>query len=251
MKQKNQLRICTYNIHKGFSTSNRKFLLHDIRHAIRMLDSDFVFLQEVMGENNGKRGNSLGNQFEYLADSIWHHHAYGQNAIYDNGHHGNAILSKYPFIEHKNIDVSQMKVSQRGLLIGKTENGIYLLCVHLGLFSLERRIQLSALIKLVKKEVPKKAPLIIAGDFNDWNLDIHRKITEQLKVKEAYSTLFEKPAKTFPSKFPLLAMDRIYYRNLELVDAEVLSGKPWSRLSDHCALAAIFAVPGVKGSRPA
>lgn len=248
MKQKDQLRICTYNIHKGFSTSNRKFLLDDIRHAIRMVDSDFVFLQEVMGENHRKRGLHLRNQFEYLADSIWKHHAYGQNAIYDNGHHGNAILSKYPFVEHKNIDVSQFGVSQRGLLIGKTDNGIYLVCIHLGLFSLERQLQLQTLVKVVKKEIPKKAPLIIAGDFNDWNLGIDRKIQQELKVKEAYSTLHEKPAKTFPSKWPLLPMDRIYYRNLELVDAEVLSGKPWSRLSDHCALAAIFAVPGVKGS---
>lgn len=237
-----QLRICSYNIHKGFSTSNRRFLLDDIRHAIRTVDSDFVFLQEVMGESHRKRSTHLQNQFEFLADSIWHHKAYGQNAIYDKGHHGNAILSKYPFIEHKNIDVSQWSMSQRGLLLGRTEIGVYLLCAHFGLLAFEREAQLKTLVKLVKKEVPAQAPLIIAGDFNDWNLDIHKKITTQLKVQEACSMAFGKPAKTFPSKFPLLPMDRIYYRNIELVDADVLSGKPWSKLSDHCALAAIFSL---------
>ena len=239
-KQGLQLRVCSYNIHKGFSTSNRKFLLQEIRHAIRMVDADFVFLQEVMGESHRKRGQDHKNQFEFLADSIWHHKAYGQNAIYENGHHGNAILGKYPFIDYKNIDVSQWSASQRGLLLGKTDIGVYLLCAHFGLLAFEREAQLNAMVKLVKKDIPAKAPLVIAGDFNDWNLGIHQKITERLKVKEAYTTIAGKPPKTFPSKLPLLPMDRVYYRNIELVDAEVLSGKPWNTLSDHCALMAIF-----------
>lgn len=241
MKKNQQFRVCSYNIHKGFSTSNRKFLLQDIRHAIRTVNSDFVFLQEVMGENQSKRGNRHRNQFEFLADSIWQHHAYGQNAIYDTGHHGNAILSKFPFVEHKNVDVSLWNFSQRGLLLGKTDNGVYLLCVHLGLLALERQTQLQSLVALVNKEIPKDAPLIIAGDFNDWSMDIDKRISKTLHVKEAYSTMYGKPARTFPSKLPILPMDRIYYRNLELVDTEVLSGKPWSKLSDHCALTAIFA----------
>lgn len=239
---KQQLRVCSYNIHKGFSTSNRKFLLNDIRRAIRTVNSDFVFLQEVMGQSHRKRSEHLDNQFEYLADSIWHHHAYGQNAIYDKGHHGNAILSKYPFIEQINRNVSLWQFSQRGILMGKTDIGVYLVCMHLGLFHIERDTQIKALISMVKNEIPADAPLIIAGDFNDWNLRIHNTLTQALNIKEAYSELFSSPAKTFPSKWPLLPMDRIYFRHLHLIDAEVLADKPWSKLSDHCALTATFAI---------
>ena len=239
-KKKQQLRICSYNIHKGFSSTNTRFLLDDIRHAIRTIDSDFVFLQEVMGEDLHEDDERHTNQFEFLADSIWHHHAYGHNAIYDTGHHGNAILSKYPFTEWKNTDVSIFNFSQRGVLLGKTDIGVYLACLHFGLFSAERHIQLKTLCKLIKDKVPNDAPLIIAGDFNDWTQSMDRKIKKQLQVKEAYSEIFGKTAKTFPSQLPLLAVDRIYYRNIDLIDAEVLSGNPWKKLSDHCALTAIF-----------
>jgi endonuclease/exonuclease/phosphatase family metal-dependent hydrolase len=239
---KQTLRICSYNIHKGFSTSNRNFLLQDIRHAIRTINSDFVFLQEVMGQSHRKGSKHLDNQFEYLADSIWHHHAYGKNAIYDSGHHGNAILSKHPFIEQKNHNVSLWQFSQRGILMGKTDIGVYLVCVHLGLLTIERDAQVQSLIDMINNEIPSDAPLIIAGDFNDWNLKVDVHVKQALQVKDAYSTLFNKPAKTFPSKWPLLPMDRIYFRHLHLVDAEVLSGKPWNKLSDHCALAAIFEI---------
>ena len=84
-------------------------------------DADLVFLQEVVGErlsavtntaNLEKQGNSYP-QFEYLADEVWPHHAYGRNAIYQKGHHGNAILSKNPFLGWDNVNVSQWWFSQR------------------------------------------------------------------------------------------------------------------------------------------
>ena len=81
------------------------------------------------------------------------------------------------------------------------------------------------------------------GDFNDWNGAIHRTMMGQLDFEEAYSSLHGGPAKTYPARFPALAMDRIYFRNLQLIDADLLSGKAWQRLSDHCGLYARFARP--------
>jgi hypothetical protein len=45
-------------------------------------------------------------QLEFLADEVWSYRAYGKNAVYDHGHHGNAILSKMPFTYHSNHDIS-------------------------------------------------------------------------------------------------------------------------------------------------
>ena len=96
------------------------------------------------------------------------------------------------------------------------------------------------LLELLTQKVPQDAPLIIAGDFNDWNGALHRELTTQYRFKEAYNNIYGRLAKTFPARLPLFAMDRIYYRNLQLLDAEALSGAPWQRLSDHRALSAIF-----------
>jgi endonuclease/exonuclease/phosphatase family metal-dependent hydrolase len=45
-------------------------------------------------------------------------------------------------------------------------------------------------------------------------------------------------AKTFPARWPLLPVDRIYVRNARGVEPRVLSARPWSHLSDHAPLLA-------------
>jgi len=253
MSENNQLlRVCSYNIHKGFCAVNIRPILSDLRHAIRTVDADLVFLQEVVGERLNPGRHSVGiqssgfhyPQFEYLADGVWPHHAYGRNAIYQKGHHGNAILSKNPFLDWDNIDVSQWWFSQRGILLGRLVTGVYVVCVHFGLFSRERNKQLLKLLALLHSKVPEDQPLIIAGDFNDWTGSLHRKLTSDLGFNEAYSDIHGRPAKTFPSRLPVFQMDRIYYRNIQLLDAEVLSGSPWQRLSDHRAIYASFNLDG-------
>lgn len=244
----NSIRVLSYNIHKGFAFGNTRFLLDEMRHCIRLMNADLVFLQEVVGENirNHQRiHNWAPQQFEFLADEIWSHYAYGKNAIYSHGHHGNAILSRHPFGHINNIDVSHIPTSQRGILLGhisheQTTQGIHVICLHFGLFAFERRRQLATLCEIVQRELPPDAPLIIAGDFNDWTMRSDEQLRRTLGVQEAHLTKYGRSARTFPAFAPLLPMDRIYYRNLELLDAEVLSGHPWNYLSDHCALYAEF-----------
>jgi len=246
------IKVLTYNIHKGFSISNRRFVLHDIKGSLRQIDADVVFLQEVHGErtitNNRFDDWPNNRQFEFLADQVWQHHAYGKNAIYKSGHHGNAILSKYPFIDWENIDVSYMRTASRSLLHGtieipdaaesNREKKIHVICVHLGLLERERERQLSTLAKRIKSHVPEDEPLIIAGDFNDWRGNAERHLLQDLGVEEAYKKMHGRYARTFPAKFPVLSMDRIYVRGLEIVDCHRLHGRPWSRLSDHTPLLA-------------
>ena len=54
--------------------------------------------------------------YEFLADSIWPQFAYGRNAVYPKGHHGNAVLSKFPIVRYENHDVSIGGPEKRGLL---------------------------------------------------------------------------------------------------------------------------------------
>jgi len=154
-------KVLTLNIHKGFSMGNRRYTLDKIRNCLRETGSNIVFLQEVIGEHEMHRQSISEwpekNQFEFLADSVWDHFAYGKNAIYQHGHHGNAILSELPFAVSKNVNVSLMSFSQRGILHGLLENNIHLLCVHLGLFERERLNQLEKLTDYIDSNIPASA----------------------------------------------------------------------------------------------
>jgi Endonuclease/Exonuclease/phosphatase family len=104
------MRVLTMNTHKGFALFNRRFVLEDLRDAIRSVDADLVFLQEVQGIHVGHSMRLAGwpetTHYEYLADRIWPQFAYGRNAVYPAGHHGNAMLSKYPIVSFENHDAS-------------------------------------------------------------------------------------------------------------------------------------------------
>lgn len=247
--ERNTLKILTYNIHKGFSSSNRHFILHDIKESVRQIDADLLFLQEIHGERNISKNRfddwPSNNQFEFLADEVWHHHAYAKNAIYKSGHHGNAILSKYPIIEWENIDVSMMQSASRSLLHGTIEltetcQKVHVICVHLGLFGMERQQQLARLVSRIESHVPHEAPLVIAGDFNDWLGRAERYFTRDLEVHEVFKITNGNYARTFPAWLPILSMDRIYTRGLDLIGCNRLHGDPWRRLSDHIPLMAEF-----------
>jgi endonuclease/exonuclease/phosphatase family metal-dependent hydrolase len=233
-------RILTLNIHKGFSMSNRRFTLDKIRHCLRESKANVVFLQEVVGENikHKKKISEWpdSNQLEFLADSVWQHYAYGKNAIYQHGHHGNAILSEIPFLDWQNINISCLSFSQRGILHGKTSENIHLLCVHMGLFEKERRLQVKQLVEYVEAEIPSHEPMILAGDLNDWRLSCHHYLQGVLKLEEAHLSSQGALAKTYPARFPLLKMDRIYQRGFQVNQSQILDGADWQIMSDHRAL---------------
>ncbi|HJR72992.1 MAG TPA: endonuclease/exonuclease/phosphatase family protein [Luteimonas sp.] len=238
--------ILTLNLHMGFDLLKRRFVLPEMREAIRSVSADVVFLQEVLGAHAGHarrhRNWPEGSQYEFLADTIWNQHAYGRNAAYPDGHHGNALLSKFPILSHQNRDVSVHGHEERGLLhceIALPGSGLALhaICVHLGLREGHRRKQLELLCRVIRHEIPADAPLIVAGDFNDWRVRGHRLMID-CGLHEAFEQANGRVAKTFPARWPLLAVDRIYLRHVRATSVDVLSARPWSHLSDHAPLLA-------------
>ena len=238
------IKVLSYNIHKGFSTASRKYVLEQIRGAIKSVHADLVFLQEVLGDHK-RHSRRIPNwpttsQFEYLADSVWTHYAYGKNAVYNAGHHGNAILSKFPFIEWENIDVSTNALENRGLLHGVVhvpdrDLRLHVICLHLDLLERGRRRQIDYLAERIGEVVPEDEPLIVAGDFNDWRERITDRLAFQLDLQEAHLDLHDQHARTFPSWLPVLKLDRVYFRGFKPLHATVLTGEPWRQLSDHAA----------------
>ena len=245
-----KLRVATYNIHKGFTHFNRRMMLHELRHHLRTLAADIVFLQEVQGSHQ-RHAACLEDwpaepQHQFLADQVWQEYAYGKNAVYTHGDHGNAILSRFPIVSEENQDVSAHRFEHRGLLhclIDVDGRPVHCLCLHLGLHEWGRRRQVAALTERVERLVPEAAPLIVAGDFNDWRNRVGRNLAATLALQDLFADRRGRPARTFPSGFPLLRLDRIYSRGFTLCHAEVHHGLPWSRLSDHAPLSAELELP--------
>ena len=236
------VRILTVNAHKGFSPLNRRYVLPELREAVRSQDADLVFLQEVLGSHRQHASRHPGwsdvPQYEFLADSLWPVFAYGRNAVYPDGEHGNALLSKFPILHHENLDVSVTGSERRGLLHAVLEvpgqAPLHTVCAHLGLDERQRNKQLSLLCRLLDS-LPAEAPVIVAGDFNDWRQRADAHLAGSGLV-EVFSQAFGRPARSFPARWPLLCLDRIYLRNAQARQPRVMGRKPWSHLSDHLPL---------------
>jgi endonuclease/exonuclease/phosphatase family metal-dependent hydrolase len=282
------IRVATYNIHKGvlreFFGLKRIPRIHELRARLHELDADLVFLQEVQGKHDRHERRfehwPEEPQDQFLAKSPalkqTFESAYGKNATYLHGHHGNALLSRYPIVRNEHRDISDHVLEKRGLLhcvVRVGELDVHCFVVHFGLFARSRARQAQAMIEWIAREVPADAPLIVAGDFNDWREQLSDELCEALGVAEVFDVArppkrrvaqrmayfihdklnevgvqvekssFRLPrmvrtARTFPALVPWLRMDRIYQRGFRVQHAEVLRGTAWARLSDHSPLIA-------------
>jgi len=241
------LSVATYNIHKGFSRFNRRMVVHELRDRLRALNPDIVFLQEVQGLHLGHESRHMNwpaaPQHEFLAEAVWPDTAYTGHAIHEHGHHGNAILSRFPIVSRVQEDISAHRFERRGLLhceisVPGQALPVHCVCVHLGLTGRHRRQQFDMLVRSLRTRVPRDAPLIIGGDFNDWQNRAARVLPHELDVHEAFETVGGSPARSFPSDWPMLRLDRIYVRGFMVTAAERHFGPPWSQISDHAALTA-------------
>lgn len=189
-----RLRIATYNIHKGVSAMSRHNRIHDLRAGLHALDSDVVFLQEVQGRNDQHAGRFANwpevAQHTFLAGDKWAEAVYGRNSVRTDGDHGNAMLSRFPLVGHENIDISDHRFESRGLLHCEFDFdgvAVHCICAHLGLFEESRVRQADAMIARIRSHVPADAPLVIAGDFNDWRHRLGKRLVENLGVREVFS----------------------------------------------------------------
>jgi endonuclease/exonuclease/phosphatase family metal-dependent hydrolase len=245
-----RLRVATYNIHKGVrGVGPRKRLeIHNLVLGIEALDADLVYLQEVRSFHHREArrfpDTHLGwprmPQADYLAPDGYAV-AYRTNAVTRHGEHGNALLSRWPLGEIGHHDVSDHRFEQRGLLHVPVRWGggtLHAIVAHLGLIHASRVRQVEQIAAFIAAEVPGDEPLIIAGDFNDWGEKLDPAMVAMGLQRAGLGTA---PApRTFPSRVPVFALDRMYTRGMRCVSTFVPRGTAWARMSDHLPLVAEF-----------
>ena len=244
--QPDTLRIATYNIHKGVQGLGlgRRLEIHNLGLAVEQFDADIVCLQEVRKYHRQQEVYFAQwpeqPQADFLAPDGYEA-VYRTNAFTRHGEHGNALLSRWPVLRHGHEDVSDHRFEQRGLLHVEVEVRsvvVHVLVAHFGLIPASRRRQAERVCRFIEREVPPDAPVIVAGDFNDWGARVERAFARigLVAIKSA-------DALTYPSHLPLVQLDCVFARGLLPKSVVVPKGRIWRRMSDHLPLIAEFHWP--------
>ena len=72
--------------------------------------------------------------------------------------------------------------------------------------------------------MPRTAPLVIAGDFNDWTQHAQQGFARPLGLHEVFEAAHGRLARSFPAALPVLQLDRIYVRGFSVKQARVHHG---------------------------
>ncbi len=168
-----RLRILSWNIHHGEGTDS-KLDLDRIAKVIKDVQPDLVALQEV--DKNCARSQSVDQPTE-LAKLTSLHAVFEKNIPLQGGEYGNAILSRWPIVSHRNHALPCFENGeQRGALIAEinvplqhsstADFPLTFISTHLDhrRDDAERIASADQINNIVRQQ--SSAPKILAGDLN-------------------------------------------------------------------------------------
>jgi endonuclease/exonuclease/phosphatase family metal-dependent hydrolase len=243
-----RLRVLSYNIQAGISTSNYHHYLtqswkHVLPHSQRLdnLDRvarlvrgfDLVGLQEV---DAGSLRSGFINQTEYLADRADLPFWYSQTnrRLGKFAQHSNGLLSRYRPVELVEYKLPGL-IPGRGVLFarfGHKENAVAVLIVHLALGRRARLRQLAYIGDLVNEH----EHVIVMGDLNCQSLS--QEMDELLKTTHLCEPIHG--LHTFPSWRPYRNIDHILVSPTLQVEKVHVLNYPFS---DHLPIAMELTIP--------
>ena len=221
----------SYNIHRCFGT-DRKYWPERIVDVLRSLDADVIALQEV--DMRLLADHRL--QLDFLAAELGMNHVAGANIQDHRGVFGNALLTRFPVRQVRLLDLSVRRFEPRGAIFAHLDTGrgldVLAVATHLGLNAAERRLQVRKLLHTLADE-PADGPVLLMGDCNEWKPN-HGAL-RGLNRRFGLSMM----PRTFPSRFPLLPLDRIWVAPRSGLRRTAVYATPLARVaSDHLPLRA-------------
>ncbi len=222
----------TYNIRKGLGPNGKGTFTQPLAEAIKAHPLDVLMCQEVF------HGVDDEGQSDILSETLGLAAIYRANKHRRVGHHGNASFTSLPIELVQNFDVSTNPIERRGALYTRVMLGdhkLHLFNVHLGLTERQRLTQMQHILGLMNRLSAPTDPVLIAGDFNDWNAKVDRFVTSEMGLVNAFGNP-KQAMRTWHTKRPMFNLDRVYTRHLQVTGAHCLQGAPWVELSDHLPL---------------
>jgi endonuclease/exonuclease/phosphatase family metal-dependent hydrolase len=232
----NPIRVITYNIRKGKGADGRSAIeMAEFAKALSHHDADVLLCQEVF--HCSRTGAS---QSGVLASAMGLESYYGANKFRVIGHHGNTTFTRLHVDRFVNHDISTNRIERRGALYvrlsARGQSPLHVFNVHLGLNRWQRINQIKHIAELIGEVSNPSDAVLLAGDFNDWNRELDRVISDELGFSNALGKAEPQASRTWHARRPVFSLDRIYTRNLAVRRAGRLEGEPWSDLSDHLPL---------------
>ncbi len=224
-----EFRVATYNVHRWTGLNGRT--RPDPARAgfvISELDADVIALQEVLRPLWGD------DPLERLADSLSLHVAFAATRVHKSGELGKAILSRWPIVGVSMVDLSFSRLERRVAVVAEFECATGMLGViatHLALGDRTRHRQVRSLLD---HPLLQDRPALLLGDMNAWR---QCKATRALDDAMRSHHNAKWPA-SFPAARPMLALDRIYSRDAEVLQLRAHATRAAQRASDHLPIVA-------------
>lgn len=266
--ESNQVHVLSYNIHHAEGVDG-KLDLERIAKVISEASPDIVALQEV--DRNVQRSGNV-DQAQELAKLTKMYFVFGANIELQGGHYGNAVLSRWPIIQHQNHLLPRLNDGeQRGVIdavIASPQGIVRFLATHLDhrtdpaerlasikLLALHDEMdsdleETPSVVDLVKDPVGEGSltrstslhassmPTLLAGDLNaSWESEVIQSALANWSVPQSH------PLPTIPVDTPKRQIDYILYRPADVwraIETKVLSE---SIASDHRPILASFELP--------
>lgn len=221
-----RLRLLTWNLH-GCVDRLGRFRPEDVAAKIEAIGADVVALQEV--ESRRERVGNIDVP-GLLVRSSGPHVVFAPTISTGSGHYGHLLASRYP-IEVDGIhalprigDEPRKAIHARVLTNGRA---LRVVTTHLGFRRREQAAQMFALADLIGAP---DIPTVVMGDLNTWRMrgGPSRTLARNFQSIPRYPT--------FPSGWPVLPLDQIWFSGLTLTDSRV--HRDARSLSDHLPLTA-------------
>ncbi|MHA7837932.1 MAG: endonuclease/exonuclease/phosphatase family protein, partial [bacterium] len=231
------VRVATYNVHRWQGVNGRS--LPDVARAgyvIEELEADVIALQEVL--RPFPEDPAVEDTLSQLCDELDLHLAFAVTRRHRRGQLGNAILSRFPITAISVLDISYSRIERRGALaaqVGSAGGGLGVVATHLSLVDRTRHRQVQSLLE---HPALNSGPAILMGDMNAWrkckgSQALDESLSESLHLHDN----FRWPA-SFPAGRPMIALDRIYVRNADVVSISHHDTASARKASDHLPVVA-------------
>jgi endonuclease/exonuclease/phosphatase family metal-dependent hydrolase len=236
------IRLLTYNIHKGIGGRDRRCRIERIVEVISQHEPDIVCLQEVT--RHARRTHGV-HQPRVLAKALqMPQRFYQMNVRYRRGGYGNLLLCRWTILDRLHICLRQRKRKPRGAqlaMIATPQGNLIVVNWHLGLSDRERLWQADRLLSCDRLPGDPAAPVLVAGDTNDWRGRLARGPLAQHGFRELTN-----PAarfRTFPAWLPTGSLDKCYARGAIYVhEVRRVVSREARIASDHLPLVVDFEI---------
>lgn len=236
--------IASYNVHKCVGMDKR-FDPDRTAAVIGEIGADVIALQEADQRFGDRAGLIDLSRLERECGLLPVPVAGGSKT---HGWHGNLLLFRQGTVR----DVHRIRlpsVEPRGALVVDVDldvGPLRIVAAHLGLLRRSRARQAAAILRAVSARGER--PTLLLGDLNEWRLGARSSL---LHFEPAFGPLTV-ALPSFPSRFPLFALDRILANPHDLIAGIEVHDTPLARIaSDHLPIKARIDLEGSSPRLPA